>query len=41
LQEATKDRESASSKNIERLDKQKLTDLKEQLEKCKAEVIVL
>lgn len=41
LQEATRDRESASSKNIERLDKQKLADLKEQLDKCKAELIAL
>ena len=36
LQEAARDRESVSSKNIERLDKQKLADLKEQLDKCKA-----
>lgn len=36
LSELTKDKESGSNKNIERLDKQRFGDLKDQNEKFKA-----
>lgn len=41
LQDITREKESISSKNIEKLDKQKIIDLKEQYEKAKAEIISL
>jgi hypothetical protein len=41
LQDITREKESTSSKNIERLDKQKMADMKEQIEKGKGETIAL
>jgi hypothetical protein len=41
LTELSKDKESGSNKNIERLDKQRFGDLKDLNEKLKAEVLVL
>lgn len=41
MSELTKDKESGSNKNIERLEKQRFGDLKDQTEKLKNDVLAL